>query len=201
MLTEWTIGNFKSIADPTTMSLANPNVICGANSSGKSSIMQSVLLIGQTLASPARNRPLILNGELVRLGYFDDLLHNGSTEKPLRIGFKHVADQASEGISEVTAEWSLLSRPNDSKRQMKLQTSSLRKSQVVVRLLAEPLDLHHKFDADAELRERLQQGEFNYRLVSQESHKPDRPRQAYLLSNNPDVRTHLLTRHPSESGC
>ncbi len=88
MLTEWTIGNFKSISERTALKLAPLTIICGANSSGKSTIIQSILLIAQTLGSPATHRPLIFNGELVKLGYLADIFHHGEDEKLLEIGFE-----------------------------------------------------------------------------------------------------------------
>ena len=76
MLTEWTIGNFKSIGRPVTLRLAPLTVLVGANSSGKSTLLQSILMIAQTLQVESP-RALILNGQLVRLGYAADIVHEG----------------------------------------------------------------------------------------------------------------------------
>jgi len=72
--------------DRTTLNLAGVNVLVGANSAGKSSVLHSVLLIAQTLANPLIDRPLVLNGHLVRLGLADDVLHV-SGDRNLEIGF------------------------------------------------------------------------------------------------------------------
>lgn len=87
MLTEWAIANFKSIADKVELNLAPLTLLVGPNSSGKSTIIQSILLIAQTLSSRRSESQLLLNGEFVRLGELDDLLHvhRGSRETPFKI--------------------------------------------------------------------------------------------------------------------
>src|SRR5690606_14647233 len=48
-------------------------VFAGANSSGKSTFIQSILLVAQTLSNKVGSRSVILNGALTSLGQFDDL--------------------------------------------------------------------------------------------------------------------------------
>ncbi|MBZ9942654.1 DUF3696 domain-containing protein [Mesorhizobium sp. BR1-1-13] len=81
MLKEWTIGNFKSFSGTTTIPLAPITILAGANSSGKSSIIQSILLVKQTLQYAPATRPIGLNGPLLKLGRFDDI-KNASTAAP-----------------------------------------------------------------------------------------------------------------------
>ena len=96
MLTKWAIANFKSVADRVDFNLAPLTLLVGPNSSGKSTIIQSILLVAQTLSSRRSEPQLLLNGEFVRLGVLDDLLHvhtssNGAPfkKKPyLEIGFE-----------------------------------------------------------------------------------------------------------------
>jgi len=73
MLTKWTVSNFKSIRDKTELALAPLTIFAGPNSSGKSTLLQSILLISQTLVHKISARPVVLNGSLVRLGEIDDL--------------------------------------------------------------------------------------------------------------------------------
>ena len=75
MLTKLVIGNFKSIFQTIELDVAPLTVLAGPNSSGKSTVIQSILLIAQTLSSRRSERELLLNGEFARLGSFDDLLH------------------------------------------------------------------------------------------------------------------------------
>ncbi len=74
MLKNWSIQNFKAIIDSGNLKLAPVTVLAGRNSSGKSSLLQSILMISQTLSNRVLDRPLLLNGSLVQLGTFDDVL-------------------------------------------------------------------------------------------------------------------------------
>ena len=78
MITNWNIFNFKSIRDETKLALGPLTIFAGANSSGKSTFIQSVLLIAQTLANKVGSRSVVLNGALTSLGQFDDLKSIGS---------------------------------------------------------------------------------------------------------------------------
>jgi len=73
MLAKWGLSNFKSFLDKTEIDLAPLTVLTGANSSGKSTILQSMLLIAQTLRNPISSRELVLNGPLVKMGYLSDI--------------------------------------------------------------------------------------------------------------------------------
>lgn len=73
MITKWKVYNFKSVRKETDLEFAPLTIFAGANSSGKSTFLQSILLIAQTLAYKVGSRPVVLNGALARLGQFDDL--------------------------------------------------------------------------------------------------------------------------------
>lgn len=87
MLRSWQVSNFKSIGTPASqLELGAITIFAGANSSGKSSVIQSLLLIVQTLAGE-NDTALRLNGDLVSLGTAQDVWHNGKTVEPLRVAF------------------------------------------------------------------------------------------------------------------
>ena len=65
MLKRWSIENLKSFRGRTNIDLAPINVFAGANSSGKSTIIQSILLLKQTLQYAQPNRAIALNGPLL----------------------------------------------------------------------------------------------------------------------------------------
>lgn len=88
MITNWTVKNFKSIYGRKTLDFGGLTLFAGANSSGKSTILQSILLVTQTLQSQVVSRPIILNGHIVRLGTFDDILSNNAAEREVSIGCK-----------------------------------------------------------------------------------------------------------------
>jgi hypothetical protein len=72
-----TIRGFKSIRDETTITIRPLTLLAGANSSGKSSIVQPLLLLKQTLDAPYDPGPLLLNGANVRFNQASQLFHRG----------------------------------------------------------------------------------------------------------------------------
>jgi len=88
MLKSWSIENFKSIVKSGKVELAPVTVLAGLNSSGKSSFLQSILMISQTLSSRLLDRPLLPNGPIVQLGTFEDILNSTSDKGNLSIGFE-----------------------------------------------------------------------------------------------------------------
>ena len=62
----------------TELEFAPLTIFAGANSSGKSTFIQSILLFAQSLAHKVSSRPIVLNGSFASLGQFDDLKSNDS---------------------------------------------------------------------------------------------------------------------------
>jgi hypothetical protein len=80
----WSVTNFKSVAE-ANVPLAPLTIFAGANSSGKSSLLQSILLVAQTLSARAGTQPMILNGHFVKLGQLDDLRNSVTNEKQIKL--------------------------------------------------------------------------------------------------------------------
>lgn len=82
MLTNLRLTNFKAWRDTKTIDLKPVTMLLGTNSSGKSSIIQSLLLLKQTVQSPDRAIHLNLGGDevtdLFNFGDFDNLLKHGT---------------------------------------------------------------------------------------------------------------------------
>ncbi len=78
MLTGLRVRNFKSWKDSSDIRLAPITLLFGTNSSGKTSLIQLLLLLKQTAESSDRRRVLDLGdaNSLVELGTFKDLIHN-----------------------------------------------------------------------------------------------------------------------------
>jgi hypothetical protein len=76
-LTKWSIRNFKSVAQ-AEIPLRPLTVLLGPNSAGKSSLIQSILIFVQAQSAFERPDLVSLNGALVKLGAFDEVLHSGS---------------------------------------------------------------------------------------------------------------------------
>lgn len=75
MLSSITLENFKAFQKLDNLNVKPITILCGTNSCGKSSILQSILLLKQTLESKNPNQNLLLNGRFVKLGYFQDVIY------------------------------------------------------------------------------------------------------------------------------
>ncbi len=93
MIKQWTISNFKSIRDQT-LPMAPLTIFAGPNSSGKSTVLQSILLVAQTLEYNVGARPIVLNGSLSKLGQFDDLKSEGTDADHILIGWRCEPNEA-----------------------------------------------------------------------------------------------------------
>lgn len=88
MISKWKLFNFKSVGRETPLELQPLTIFAGPNSSGKSTFIQSILLICQTLRNPIGSRSVILNGYLTRLGQFSDLRTIGADANQISIGWE-----------------------------------------------------------------------------------------------------------------
>ena len=88
MITELSAQNFKSWKDTGKLQIAPLTGFFGANSSGKTSILQTLLMLKQTVERPWGWEGIIDFGDdssLVNLGSFDDLIHQHRHDLPLKI--------------------------------------------------------------------------------------------------------------------
>lgn len=72
------VRGFKSIGPEQTAEIRPITVLAGANSSGKSSIMQPLLLLKQTLEASGDAGALLLNGDNVRFTRAEQILNKGA---------------------------------------------------------------------------------------------------------------------------
>lgn len=91
MFTRLTLNNFKTWRETGDIDLAPVTVLLGTNSSGKSTLLQSLLLLKQTAASPDRSIHLNLGGDELNdyfnFGHFDDVLTKGAVPRQFTISF------------------------------------------------------------------------------------------------------------------
>ena len=88
-ITRITVGGFKSLNQEQSIEVRPLTILAGANSSGKSSIMQPLLLLKQTLEAPYDPGALLLNGPNVRFTSVDQLLSrksNGGVVDAFHVG-------------------------------------------------------------------------------------------------------------------
>lgn len=83
MLTNVKLSNFKAIKDKS-LNLSLINIITGVNSSGKSSLLQSILLIKQI---NNYQKTINLNGDYVSVGTVDDILHQFNDDSNIKVIF------------------------------------------------------------------------------------------------------------------
>jgi predicted ATPase len=76
-ITKISVSGYKSLAEECSIEIAPLTILSGANSSGKSSIMQPLLLMKQTLESTYDAGSLKLNGANVRLTSTDQIFTKG----------------------------------------------------------------------------------------------------------------------------
>lgn len=107
MITKWILANFKSVRQRKELELGPLTVFAGPNSSGKSTCIQSMLLISQTVASKVQSRSVILNGNLAKLGQFEDLRSFKSRVPQITIGWEcrplEAPSRRTEGVSTAAA--------------------------------------------------------------------------------------------------
>jgi hypothetical protein len=73
-ITEIQVAGFKSVSDEQRVAIRPLTILAGANSSGKSSMMQPLLLLKQTLEAPYDAGALLLNGPNVKFTSAEQLL-------------------------------------------------------------------------------------------------------------------------------
>src|SRR3990167_813376 len=89
MLDSLTLHNFKSARD-LVVPLNSLTVLSGLNGSGKSSVLQAISLVRQSLllSQSVRLPSLHLRGPLVQLGVADDVISDRAADNTVRIGLK-----------------------------------------------------------------------------------------------------------------
>ena len=98
-ITSITVAGFKSIRDEQTIDIRPLTILAGANSSGKSSMMQPLLLIKQTLEADFDPGALLLNGPNVRFTNAEQFLSRSLGSDPaneFRVGLTFADQRAVE---------------------------------------------------------------------------------------------------------
>ena len=97
MLREYRLTNFKAFGETVTIPIRPLTLIFGANSSGKSSIFQSLLMLKQTLEEAKNpNTALWSKGSLVDLGPYRDFVHRHETERDFGFGARFDLESGSD---------------------------------------------------------------------------------------------------------
>jgi len=86
MIKELQIQNFKCFQNSNPFSFSKLNLLTGINGRGKSSLLQTILILSQSAWKNADMKRLIINDELLQLGNFDDI-KNSETPREKNIQF------------------------------------------------------------------------------------------------------------------
>lgn len=96
MIKSININNFKSLKN-INIDFGNFNLICGTNASGKSSLLQSILLMSQNVGI---ENEILLNGELINLGEFLEVKNfDSGVDNPVSIILKNDKEEAKLSFS------------------------------------------------------------------------------------------------------
>lgn len=88
MITELSLQNFKCFENKQTFKLSSINLLTGINGRGKSTVLQSLLLLSQSYISKRTLQSLLINGDWISLGTFDDIKCSRSDSDVLEISLK-----------------------------------------------------------------------------------------------------------------
>ncbi|WP_181427065.1 AAA family ATPase [Pseudomonas syringae] len=91
MFTSLKIKNFKAFSEWQSLTLAPITLIYGPNSSGKSSIIHSIMLLKQSLTRPSTQGGLVSNGEYVDLGDFSSMVNGHDIKKSISFKISYTA--------------------------------------------------------------------------------------------------------------
>jgi hypothetical protein len=111
-ITRITVAGFKSINQEQSIEIRPLTILAGANSSGKSSIMQPLLLLKQTLEAPYDPGVLLLNGPNVRFTSVDQLLSR-TGEKAEANGFHAGIETNARARSSIRSVTTYFTRSKD----------------------------------------------------------------------------------------
>ena len=85
MITNIRLQNLKALKDTGYLKIRPLTFLIGPNSSGKSTLLQALLMIKQTVDSTDMRNPLLTNGPWVEMGSYRDLIHDNNVENTLKI--------------------------------------------------------------------------------------------------------------------
>jgi predicted ATPase len=106
MLTKLRIQNFKSLRDTGDLAIRPLTFLVGPNSSGKSSVLQFLLMLKQTTESRDLEGPLTTNGSYVQLGTYQDFAYRHEVDQSVRFELQIKPEQPEpSGRAATNGRW------------------------------------------------------------------------------------------------
>lgn len=104
MIKELQLQNFKCFQDSKPFEFSKLNLLTGVNGRGKSSLLQAMLVLSQSIWKYPHLKKLVINGELLSLGNFDDI-KNSDTPRGENIHFNFKFNFPSLEIEDAKIEF------------------------------------------------------------------------------------------------
>ena len=112
MYTQLRIANFKGFSGEHNLEMAPITLVYGANSAGKSAVLEALLLLSQSIR-PARHsdgamEPLIFSGENVDLGGFQATINDHNLSRTLELGLTYevyASEEIFHEMFDVSINW------------------------------------------------------------------------------------------------
>ena len=98
MLTNIRLRNLKALEDTGELEIKPLTLFIGPNSAGKSTVLQALLMIKQTVDSRDLRNPLSINGPWVEMGSFRDLIGGRNTDRTMSIDLSFTAPHPTEWL-------------------------------------------------------------------------------------------------------
>lgn len=104
MLKSISLENYKCFKEKTDIEIAPLTVLCGVNSSGKSSILKSLLMLKQSYENTDATNQMTFNGNYVDNGSFFEIISENPSKKTFTLSNKFIIEKldSSSGTKEYT---------------------------------------------------------------------------------------------------
>lgn len=96
MITNFELENFKAFSHKQALRLAPITLIYGPNSSGKSSVIQALMMLQQTMLAKDKQGELVTSGDSINLGTFESLVHRQDSNKKLSFSIEYTSQHDAQ---------------------------------------------------------------------------------------------------------
>lgn len=143
MLKKILIKNFKPFSQTEAVTMAPITLIFGPNSAGKSSIIQSLIMMTQSINGQKSkvNSDLITKGSLVDLGNYASIIHRHETDRTLSFEYEFTQQNRPVKRSEELAEIVKVTMNFNSRDSKGISSPSLNEYQFTARTRAGDIDI------------------------------------------------------------